>query len=160
MEFFRLKRLNATLVHGPLPARDTAQYLAAQGALWSLIVIPSPADTPRDWTLLAYPSLSLLGVYHCYRRHGGSAGDRFAERYLAIGWVVGLRVAALFLSLAMLGVAAFIVIRGFDGSSLDSVGIGNVLDIGMLCVIAVVYWRMGVHLAAVHHASRGSSGTA
>lgn len=54
MEFFRLKRLKATLVNGPLPARGTAQYLAAQGALWSLIVIPSPAEVPRDWTLLAY----------------------------------------------------------------------------------------------------------
>jgi hypothetical protein len=158
MEFFRLKRLNATLVHGPLPARDTAQYLAAQSALWSLILIPSPADAPTDWTLLAYPALSLLGVYHCYRRHGGAAGERFAERYLAIGWVVGLRVAALLILLAMLGLAAFVAVRGFDGSSLDSPRMANVLDVGMLGVIVVVYWRMGVQLAAVHHASHGSSG--
>lgn len=82
MEFFRLKRLNATLVRGPLPALDTAKYLAAQGVLWSLIVIPSPADAPADWTLLGYPAISLLGVYYCYRRHGGASGERFAERYL------------------------------------------------------------------------------
>ena len=154
MEFFRLKRLNATLVHGPLPARDTAQYLAAQGALWSLLVVPSPADAPADWTLFAYPALSLLGVYYCYRRHGGAVGERFAERYLAIGWVVGLRVAATLLLLAIVGLVSLIAARGFDGSVLDDPTIALAIDVGTLVVIAVVYWRMGVHLATVHQASR------
>jgi len=158
MEFFRLERLNATLVRGPLPALDTAKYLAAQGALWSLIVIPSPADAPADWPFLGYPALSLLGVYYCYRRHGGASGERFAERYLAIGWVVGLRVAATSILLCMLGLAGFIAARGFDGSWLDGPAVTHVLDVGTLGVIAIMYWRMGVQLAAVHQASRGSDG--
>jgi hypothetical protein len=140
MEFFRLKRLNATLVRGPLPALDTAKYLAAQGALWSLIVNPSPADAPADWTFLGYPALALLGVYYCYRRHGGASGERFAERYLAIGWVVGLRVTAMLILLAMLGLAGFIAARGFDGSTLDNPAVTHALDIGILGAIAIVYW--------------------
>ena len=154
MEFFRLKRLKATLLRGPLPPSDTAKYLAASAALCSVALIPSPGDVLSHWTLLAYPALALLGVYYCYRRNGGAVGDRFAERYIAIGWVVGLRVTVVVFLLTALGLVAFTVVRGFDGSWLEHPAATHVVDVGTLGVVAVVYWRMGVQLADVHRATR------
>jgi hypothetical protein len=75
MEFVRLGRLKNTLEAGPLSAVETAKYLAVQGALLSLIFIPTPADLSQDWTMIAYPVSALLGVYYCYKRNGGAAGS-------------------------------------------------------------------------------------
>ena len=38
------------------------------------------------------PCLALAGVVFSHRNNGGAAGVRLAERYLAVGWVVGSRV--------------------------------------------------------------------
>jgi hypothetical protein len=148
MEFIRLGRLKNTLREGPLSAVETAKYLAVQGALLSFIFIPSPADMSRDWTMIAYPVSALIGVYYCYRRNGGAGGRHFAERYLAIGWVVGLRIG---LSLAMaIGIAAAIAaLLGFNFDALSDPVVTHGWDIAAFGAVLFVYWRTGVHLADV-----------
>jgi hypothetical protein len=36
--------------------------------------------------------VAAYGVWRCYHANGGRSGQRFAETFIAIGWVVGLRV--------------------------------------------------------------------
>jgi hypothetical protein len=157
MEFIRLGRLKSTLGEGPLSAAETAKYLAVQGALLSLIFIPTPADMPRDWTMIAYPVSAVLSVYYCYRRNGGAAGKHFAERYLAIGWVVGLRIG--FCAVVAVAVSAVIgALLGFDFDAISSPGVTRAIDVAGFGLVLLVYWRMGVHLADVaEKMSRDSS---
>ena len=149
MELFSIARLKTTLAHGALPARETAAYLAAQAALLSIGYIPTPADQPTGWAFAAYPVLAVVGVYYCYRCNGGATGRRFAERYLAIGWVVGVKVAAVVLGAGLAGSIGL----GLSGSNfewLESPRVADGVDFVGLGLIALVYWRMGVHLADVH----------
>lgn len=152
MEFLRIRRLTADLARRPLSAPDTAKYLAAQGALLSILFIPTPAEAPADWPFLAYPLLALLGVYYCYRCNGGPVGERFAERYLAVGWVVGVRVVLVTIAT----VIPCIVGLAFTSTGLnwfEDARVWFVVDLGVLGLITLVYWRMGVHLARIHNPS-------
>jgi hypothetical protein len=145
MEFVNIKRLKADLRQGELPARETAKYLAAQGALLSLIFIPSPGPEPVAWSFIAYPLLSLVGVYYCYQRNGGASGARFAERYLAIGWVVGWRVGLIVVLIAVVSLGASLAGMGsFEG--LDDARVTNGITAGSWGMVALIYWRIGMHL--------------
>lgn len=148
----RIGRLKATLARGPLPAGETAKYLAAQGALMSLVFIPTPAEMPADWTFLAYPLLAAAGVYYCYRSNGGALGERFAERYVAIGWVVGWRVALVLIAAFGFGLLS-VVLRGDDPGWLDNPHVADAVNIGGFAVVGFIYWRMAVHLATVRRMS-------
>jgi hypothetical protein len=150
MEFFRLERLKSKLVRGPLPANETAKYLAAQGALSSLLFIASPEQDMGGWPYIAFPALSVLGVYYCYRCQGGAIGERFAERYLSVGWVVAVRVAAAVVPLFFAALVALVVTNGFESSWWESPWFDDIFEAAMLGVVGVAYWRTGVHLSAIH----------
>jgi hypothetical protein len=147
MRFLGIKPLRDDLAEGPLSAKETLKYLPAQGMLLSLIFIPSPADAPPDWAFIAYPLLSLAGIYYCYRSNGGSAGRHFAERYLAVGWVVGLRVAVLGIGAAIITHGISLWIFGLNWIQDDRLSLG--LEFGALVLIVLVYWRMGIHLSLI-----------
>ena len=147
MRFLGIKPLRDDLAQGPLSAKETLQYLAAQGVLLSTIFVPSPADAPPDWAFIAYPLLSVAGIYYCYRSNGGSAGRQFAERYLAVGWVVGLRVVVLGIGAAIMTHGISLWIFGLDWIADDRLSL--VLEFGALVLIGLVYWRMGIHLSLI-----------
>jgi hypothetical protein len=145
MTFINIERLKAQLGQGELRASETAKYLAAQGALLSLIFIPSPATAPMDWDFITHPLLSVVGVYYCYRRNGGAVGVRFAERYLALGWVVGLRVGLAAASIAAVGLGISLLVTG-SLEWLEEPRIAPAVTVGSLGLVAFVYWRIGRHL--------------
>ena len=145
MEFINIKRLKSALSQGELSARETAKYLAAQGVLLSLVFIPTPGAEPPDWPFVAYPLVALGGVYYCYRRNGADVGKRFAERYLAVGWVVGWRVALVSITAVVLTVlGSLLTVGNFDW--FEEPRFAVVVDVGSLSLVAFVYWRIGVHL--------------
>ena len=145
------------MAEGPLSAKETLKYLAAQGMLLSLIFIPSPADAPPDWAFILYPLLSLAGIYFCYRSNGGASGLQFAERYLAVGWVVGLRVAVLGIAAAIATHGISLWIFGLDWMQEDRLSL--VLEFGALILIGLVYWRMGIHLSLIAAAAQTADGS-
>ena len=151
MEIININRLKAELKQGELPAREVFKYVAVQVALLSIISIPSPADAPVDWAFIAYPLLAFCGIYYCYRRNGGASGRAFAERYLAVGWVVGCRVG-------LVSVSIFAVCFGVSlltvGSIewLDDPRLADANTMGFLGVEALIYWRIGWHIGDVHRA--------
>jgi hypothetical protein len=145
MEFININRLKSHLREGELSARETAKYLAAQGALQSLVFIPTPAESPADWAFVAFPLVSVVGIYYCYRRNGGELGTRFAERYLAVGWVVGWRVALVAVaSVVLTAVVALVSVGNLDWLHEPRIDTG--IDVAALGLVACMYWRTGVHL--------------
>ena len=148
MKFVNIRRLKDDLARGPLSARETAGYLAAQGMLLSILFVPMPAEAPEPWAFIVYPAIALAGVYYCYRQNGAASGERLPERYLALGWVVGVRIA---IGSLLIALAASLVI-GFTALTLDFLESPyfplamNVVGVGLS---ALVYWRLGVHLADV-----------
>ena len=151
MEFVNIRRLKATLRSGELSSRETAKYLAAQAVLLSLLFIPSPAPEPSGWPFIAYPLVSLGGVYYCYRRNGGGIGTRFAERYLAVGWVVGWRVALIVVTAAVIALATSLVLIGTI-EWLEHPLATSAVDSGSLGLVGFIYWRLGVNLSDLNAA--------
>jgi hypothetical protein len=152
MEFLRIRGLKADLARESLSASETAKYLAAQAALSSIVLIPTPADTPSGWPFLAYPLLALTGVYYCYKRNGGTTGERFAERYLAVGWVAGVRVATALVVIAVVGLTG-LAFTDIGLQWLEHSNFAAAVDAGMFVVLAFIYWRIGAHLADVQRMS-------
>jgi hypothetical protein len=145
MKIFNIKALKAELAQGDLRAPETAKYLAAQAVLVSIIFIPSPGHRAVDWAFVANPLVSLLGLYYCYRQNGGETGLRFAERYLALGWVVGWRVGVVMVVLTPLSLGALLFATG-NVAWLGEQRLADVFAASILAMIAFMYWRIGRHL--------------
>ena len=158
MEFLNLARLKRTLARGPLEPAEAAKYVAAQSMFFSLIFVPTPSnEEPEAWTFILTVLLAGLGVFYCYRSNGGSLGERFVERYLAVGWVVGWRVgltAAIF-SLLFVGGWAVAAPESFGAWSENHSDSDAWVAAGY-AVIAFVYWRTGVHLRDVQRGVTGA----
>ena len=152
MEFINLRRLKDHMRTGPLPSADVAKYVALQAALGAVVFVPSTAYLVSGWEYVVFPSLAVVGVFYCYRCNGGAAGVRFAERYLAIGWVVGWRVAFVAFAMFVIGffIAGFITPEALLSTSQWPVAARAV----SLTLIACVYWRMGVHICDVSEIDR------
>jgi hypothetical protein len=89
--------------------------------------------------------VAAYGVWRCYHANGGSSGQYFAETFIAIAWVVGVRVflVAILPFIALLAVApevpsaeAQLLILGFT---------------------AIYFWRIWVHIGWVHQYRTGAA---
>ena len=90
---------------------------------------------------LAAFAVSAVGAWRCYLANGGPTGHRFAERFVALGWVVGVR---LFLVAAAIFTALFA--RNVE---LDTLWV----DVSMVVLTAVYFWRLWSHISwVVQHA--------
>ncbi len=155
MQFVNLRKLKGQLRAGDLPPRDVALYLAGQAALGALLFVPSPADVPRGWDFVALPVLALVGVLNCYRCNGAAAGVRFAERYMALSWVIGWRAGLLAAAVIQMGFVVGLVTGGFAWLEHERVPVA--LSATTVLVIALIYWRIGVHLRDVSANERQSA---
>jgi hypothetical protein len=84
--------------------------------------------------VLSQLAVSAIGVWCCYIANGGRTGRRFAERFLALGWVVGVR---LFLVVA----PAFVLILVLEIELATPW-----LEATMLVLSIVYFWRIRTHL--------------
>jgi hypothetical protein len=88
-------------------------------------------------------SVSAIGVWRCYLANGGRAGHRFAERFIALGWVVGVR---LFLLVGAIFAVLFLLRMKLE---IPWVAAGAVL------FTAIYFWRVWTHISWVaQHAER------
>jgi hypothetical protein len=73
-----------------------------------------------------------LGTRACYLANGGASGRQFLDRFISLGWVVGVRIAllAIPLSLPLLKVAEI-------APTMAQVG----LDLFLLAFQVVYFWR-------------------
>jgi len=101
--------------------------------------------------------LGIAGVYFCYRQNGAAVGRRFAERYLAVGWVVGLRFAFVLIGLMLAGMVVSLVWLGnIDWIEKPDPGLAEGVTAIWFVIVALIYWRIGRHLRDVQDATGDS----
>jgi hypothetical protein len=121
MVFWRIDELKRQLRRGPLPQRWAFGYVAITWVAWEILAgapgaWSSSADpaTIRDWVMyLTGVLIVAVGTYAAYRANGGSSGRDFAARFVALGFVVGLRILVLVITPVMV---LFLVLTGAPGS--------------------------------------------
>ncbi|MCA9641329.1 MAG: hypothetical protein KC492_11565 [Myxococcales bacterium] len=146
MYFVDVDGLKRDLGSGPLDQRDVAIYIFLVGGA----VLPSrpllfdiSGSLPVvSIIMLAHLVIAAIGVLACYRANGRAGGLRFAERFLSLSWVVGLRV---FLStlLPVVGLRLFAEHLYPDSSQLVREGLIE------LPVTALAYWRLQLHFQSL-----------
>ncbi len=142
MYFWRIEELKSKVIASPLTDREVLPYLLIFVGITGLIpIFPVESMTLWDyvgavWTFL----LAVFGTIYVYRCNGGATGKDFLQRYLAIGWVVTIRWAAIVMPLFVL------LIFAVDPSSEETEWY-----VGLFFVLAevVLYERIGHHIRAV-----------
>lgn len=156
MQFVNLRKLKSQLRAGDLPPRDVALYLAGQAALGAVLFVPSPAEVPHEWDYFTLPVLALVGVLNCYRCNGAARGVRFAERYTALSWVIGWRTSLVAAAVITMAFVAGLITGGF--AWLEDERVPVALSATTVIFIALIYWRVAVHLRDVSAAERFAAG--
>jgi hypothetical protein len=153
MYFWRLQQLKAELRRGPLAARPAFGYLIATLIVLTTsveltAVYPPESYGAHDATLgLGSALLLIAGTYGAYRANGGADGLDFAGRYVALTWVLGVRLLVFgapigLLIAVLLGLALAIASPSILESSAFWGWTGTVLLLG---------WNVLLVLRLVHH---------
>ena len=160
MYFWRIETLKDLLRAGPLPQRYAFAYVFIAFFLLELFVgLPALWNTDplpvTVWSWVAYVltlTLFAAGTYAAYRANGGNDGLDFAARYLALGWVLTIRLLVLvFVPLLLVAFIAVMVwlIAQSDVAAADTLSddwgpewIGEAVTVVFL---AIFYWRLARH---------------
>jgi len=144
--FVNINSLKRDLSFGSLDQRDVAIYIFLVGGA----ILPSrpllfdiSGSLPLvSIIMLAHVVIHAIGVFACYRANGRAGGLRFAERFLSLSWVVGLRVFLCTL-LPVVGLRLFAEHLYPDSSQLVREGLIE------LPVTALAYWRLQFHFRSL-----------
>lgn len=151
MYFWRIEQLKDQLIARPLSDREALPYLLVFVGLTAAIGF-IPGESLNVWdhvgTTLSV-ILTILGTLWVYRQNGGAAGHFFLQRYLTVGWVIGIRwVVGLFAIFFPLYFVLSLLSIESDVSTWYDTAIIAAAEL-------VMYWRIGSHVE--HVASRAKS---
>lgn len=141
MYFWNIEKLKQQLAQGPLSERETLSYLLA----FSIVITLSMWGNGEWvwWQALLEVVLAVAGTLYVYRRNGGDGGEHFLQRYMTVGWVVGIRYTVPFMLLLIGGFAVAAV-----------AGVLEQIDEWVYALITtlfslLLYWRIGHHIGDV-----------
>jgi hypothetical protein len=135
--------LREELSRGPLRPGDVAVYVfLASGVSMPLFYSEAINDDLGELAaslgaVLGQIVISAYGVWRCYHANGGSSGQYFAETFIALAWVVGVRVFLV----ALIPFGALLILA----QDLPS-AITEVLVLGFT---VIYFWRIWVHIGWV-----------
>jgi len=115
MYLWNIEKLKSKLTASPLTEREVLPYFLVFLGLYGLVpLIPIEGMNFWDyvggaWSLV----LTLLGSIYLYFKNGGSSGHYFLQRYFAVGWVVAVRWAAIFIPIFI----TYVFFFGFSEST-------------------------------------------
>ena len=116
MYFWKIKNLKTDLSNGELPTKEQFKYIMAEAIVYAVAVAIIMVTPPlsSNWFDVAMVFITLItmmiGVYYVYYCNGGKTGERLLERYISLGWVVGVRWLVLIALPVLFG---FFVFYGF-----------------------------------------------
>jgi len=93
MYFWKIDKLKKDLAKQPLSESESFKYLFATIIIYSLATIPSFLEY-NFWDVISSlieGVITVFGVRYIYKCNRGSMGSNFLQKYLSIGWVVGIR---------------------------------------------------------------------
>lgn len=164
MFFWRIEALKAQLREGPLAQSAAFAYLfvcffltsAVMGVpgLWNAATSPT---TPWAWaTYVVTLVLFVGGTYAAYRANGGAQGLDFVARYLALGWVLMIRLFVLvFLPLLLLAMVALVVVAVTQADAAtptvasEDLAADWLVELMIMVFVAIFYWRFIHHFREV-----------
>ena len=142
MRFWRVEQLKAEMRDQPLSERESLPYLVAYIAIFTIASgFPKSNFNFLDTvgSVLSFV-IAIVGTIFIYRQNGGNGGRYFLQRYLAIGFVVGMRC----LVAIVVGMIALIGILESFGLFSDQTTPYDLVFTVMAEII--VYWRIGYHV--------------
>ncbi len=145
MYFWKIERLKADLKTGVLPQNEQFGYVLAHTVLWSVGSIQylnnNWYDVLSGFTIMA---VVILGTIYVYGSNSGRNGDRFLERFISIGWVLGIRFLVIVFIPAMI---LFFIVYGLIFHVPDETGIVEVIF--MTVLVGLYYLWFGYHVRQV-----------
>ena len=156
MIIWRIGRLVEQLGNRPLLPRELLPYAIASAVLAALAF--ATADWLRPWdrddfeaavdsaTTLLAGVISGFGIWACHRANGGESGAEFADRLLAIGFVLFVRFVVVF-AVAFVAWACMAISFNFGfRPSLED------LDLLFAAAVALFWFRLHRHIGSVARA--------
>jgi len=153
MYFWKIDNLKKDLAKNTVSEKEQFKYLLATTILYSLFIIPFMENNIWDiYSAIVSGIIAIFGTYYIYRINGGSNGKYILQRFLSLGWVIGIR----WLVLIMLP----IMIIYFIGLEIFSTGIPEyttVYDLVLINLIYLIYFcLLGKHIKEVSVKSENS----
>ena len=166
MYMLRLRPLKEQLSAGRLPEREGLRYVLATFGLFAVLAevssrIPMTASSAENVASVASFVIFVFGSLLTYSANGGDRGTDFLGRYIALGWVLGIRVfGAMFAAIVVASVGIEI---SQAGSAENEASIGLATAIVSVLASGIFYWRLAVHIrdvAFAHNAAALTGGNA
>jgi hypothetical protein len=159
--FWRLEELKAKLVLAPPTDREVLPYMVIPFTLCAATAV-FPLQPRNSWdTISGFLSVgfTFLGTIYAYFRNGGPRGSDFLTRFFSLGWVVFIRLSAVFILAIFVKAFVLGLVSGFmhpDSSNLVPEGtqwhdLALTVFIQFLCV-----FRLG---REIHDVSLRAAGT-
>src|SRR5688572_19643712 len=159
MYFWRVDALKSQMRSGPVPQSDVLGYI-----LISMFLFAAGSGVPGLWNARTEPAhgaewagyaislaLVVIGTVGAYRANGGRDGADFAARYMAMTWVVGVRLFVLGLIPGIVAVLALTVVAAAVNPEDSRIEAFSVIGFVVFSVAleALFYWRVAHHLGSV-----------
>lgn len=142
MRFWRVEQLKAEMRAQPLSDREALPYLVVYVALFATASgLPNPGFNLWDaiGNLLSI-MIAIVGTICVYQQNGGIDGRFFLQRYLAIGFVIGMRC----LVAIVVGMFALVAILDSLGMFSDQTTLYDFVF--MVVAEIIIYWRIASHV--------------
>jgi uncharacterized membrane-anchored protein YitT (DUF2179 family) len=164
MFFWSIEALKAQLREGPLAQSHAFAYVFVGfflvNAVFGIPGLWNAEPTPVTlWAWVTYTvTLALFagGTYAAYRVNGGAEGLDFVARYLALSWVLGIRLFVLVLvPLLVLVMVAFVVVALAQTDAATTTAASEdlasdwVIEVVIIGFVAIFYWRLVSHFRDV-----------
>lgn len=149
MYFWNVQALKAELQHERLAEQEGFKYILATFGTLSVFsyltsFIAEPPSLIEQIASLGSMVILFAGTYAAYATNGGARGFDFLGRFMALGWVVGLRVFVV-ATLVFLGVGIAVALADPVAGESDSFW-NPAAAVYVLAMSVISYWRIVTHL--------------
>ncbi len=150
MYFWKIKNLKNDILTNKLTEKDCAIYLALEVLLQNFFAAVSSYQEATEATTvnisfsIIYFFITFLFLVFAYQINGGKGGKDFLAKYLSINFVVGLRISATLVPLAII-IFTFIAII----SNTNPYETNLPFHILSTAIIIIIYWRVCKHISDI-----------
>lgn len=150
MYFWNIEKLKKDIIKKPLSEGEVFKYLIATTILYSLGMIPFLEN--NIWDIISGITsgvVTVLGLIYLYVRNGGSSGVNFLQKYLALGWVMGIRFFVLIVCPVV--IIYFSIIGVYVGAIPEETTWHDIITMNLMYL--VYFYLLGIHMKDIRKSS-------
>ena len=145
MYFWKIDKLKNDLLKKPLSESESFKYLLATLVIYSLGMIPFLENNLWDvYSAVIMALITTVGVYYVYQCNKGARGNNFLQKYLSIGWVMGIRWIV-FIMLPIMVI--FYIVKGLLSDIPNYTTFTDMIFVNLLYIS--YFWLLGKHIKEV-----------